>query len=238
MNCTQHPLCFYSTILIIFMLCPTEAQNIFNMDEPLPTLTVLPSDNQPDLSSLRSAIPGEPIVDYPIFSNIPQTSFNCTDKVDNGYYADLETRCQGFHVCSEIVPGQFLRYSFLCPNGTLFQQQFNICQWWYYVDCNQSPQFYPQQEGQKSYKSRSEMMEGNGVYKKIRTKQPDNFGSRRTRGKVSDEIQQNRRGSVKRGKRQRNKNHHHRNGKSMAEITEKTVKELEEELLEALYYFV
>ena len=84
-------------------------------------------------------------------------------------------------------------------------------------------------------------MEGNGFYKKIRTKQPDNFGSRRTRGKVSDEIQQNRRGSVKRGERQRNKKHHHRinrNGKSMTEITEKTVKELEEELLEALYYFV
>ena len=28
------------------------------------------------------------------------------------------------------------RYSFLCPNGTLFQQQYFICDWWFNVDCS------------------------------------------------------------------------------------------------------
>ena len=29
------------------------------------------------------------------------------------------------------------RYSFLCPNGTLFNQQYFICDWWFNVDCSQ-----------------------------------------------------------------------------------------------------
>ena len=28
------------------------------------------------------------------------------------------------------------RYSFLCPNGTLFEQQYFICDWWFNVDCS------------------------------------------------------------------------------------------------------
>ena len=28
------------------------------------------------------------------------------------------------------------RYSFLCPNGTLFNQQYFICDWWFNVDCS------------------------------------------------------------------------------------------------------
>ena len=30
------------------------------------------------------------------------------------------------------------KYSFLCPNGTLFNQEYFICDWWFNVDCAES----------------------------------------------------------------------------------------------------
>ena len=38
-----------------------------------------------------------------------------------------------FHVCVGSSPSAF--FSFLCPNGTLFNQQYFICDWWFNVDC-------------------------------------------------------------------------------------------------------
>jgi hypothetical protein len=35
---------------------------------------------------------------------MPDTNFNCRDKILGGYYADPETDCQMFHVCVK-VPG-------------------------------------------------------------------------------------------------------------------------------------
>ena len=32
--------------------------------------------------------------------------------------------------------------AFLCPNGTIFNQQYFVCDWWYNIDCDQQPQFY------------------------------------------------------------------------------------------------
>ena len=32
--------------------------------------------------------------------------------------------------------------SFLCPNGTMFNQQYFVCDWWYNVDCQAQPSFY------------------------------------------------------------------------------------------------
>src|SRR5699024_3629432 len=34
-------------------------------------------------------------------------------------------------------------HSFLCPNGTIFSQEYLICDWWYNVKCEESPRFYP-----------------------------------------------------------------------------------------------
>ena len=34
------------------------------------------------------------------------------------------------------------KYSFVCPNGTVFDQKTFVCNWWYNVDCNSSPNFY------------------------------------------------------------------------------------------------
>ena len=48
-----------------------------------------------------------------------------------GYYADPEMGCQGYHVCLlDPLAGTKYPTSFLCPNGTLFQQQIFNCDWW------------------------------------------------------------------------------------------------------------
>jgi hypothetical protein len=35
----------------------------------------------------------------------------------------------------------FFQYDFLCPNGTLFDQQYFVCNWWFNVDCAQVNSF-------------------------------------------------------------------------------------------------
>lgn len=37
---------------------------------------------------------------YLDFDNLPDTNFSCEGKVIGGYYADIETGCQMFHVCT------------------------------------------------------------------------------------------------------------------------------------------
>ena len=59
-----------------------------------------------------------------------------------GYYADPEASCQSFHICANDGTGGLVKYSFLCPNGTLFNQQYFICDWWFNVDCSQAKDFY------------------------------------------------------------------------------------------------
>ncbi|KAK8742971.1 hypothetical protein OTU49_001458 [Cherax quadricarinatus] len=77
-------------------------------------------------------------VDYPTYSEVPPgLTFTCTDKIP-GYYADPEAQCQVWHWC---VPGG-RRYSFLCPNQTLFNQLYRVCDWWFNVDCSGSPDNY------------------------------------------------------------------------------------------------
>ncbi|EEZ97295.1 cuticular protein analogous to peritrophins 1-J isoform X2 [Tribolium castaneum] len=91
--------------------------------------------NEEDLVFYQG-VTGKPGVDFPVLSHIPRTTFNCRN-VDSGYYADLETDCQVFHICEE---GK--KISFLCPNGTIFQQSELICEWWFKVNCTDSPNFY------------------------------------------------------------------------------------------------
>lgn len=82
-----------------------------------------------------------PVNDYPIFVNPPETSFLCDSQIE-GYYADPESDCQAFHICANDGNSGLLKYSFLCPNGTLFNQQYFICDWWFNVDCAQAEGFY------------------------------------------------------------------------------------------------
>lgn len=87
---------------------------------------------------LRKAIRGEPGQDYPIFGTIPSTSFRCSQQQWPGYYADVEARCQVFHICQEDGRSD----AFLCPNGTIFSQQNFVCVWWFDFDCNSAPDLY------------------------------------------------------------------------------------------------
>ena len=86
---------------------------------------------------LEKAIPGVPGEDYPIYAEVPESGFTCDGQVDGGYYADPEAECQVFHICTADGAGGLSQYSFLCPNGTLFNQQYFICDWWFNVDCSQ-----------------------------------------------------------------------------------------------------
>ena len=43
---------------------------------------------------LEKAVPGTPGEDYPIYAEVPETSFSCDGQVEGGYYADPEAECQ------------------------------------------------------------------------------------------------------------------------------------------------
>ncbi|XP_068226837.1 titin-like [Palaemon carinicauda] len=87
-----------------------------------------------------AGIPGRAGRDYPILSYIPLTSFGCDLVADYpGYYADMEAGCQVFHICHR--SGR--QDSFLCPNGTIFNQKYFVCDWWYNFACEDAPFFYP-----------------------------------------------------------------------------------------------
>ena len=43
-----------------------------------------------------------------------------------------------FHVCEE---NSYFK-SFLCPNGTIFNQKYLVCDWWYKVNCSQSSKYF------------------------------------------------------------------------------------------------
>ncbi|XP_042216151.1 U-scoloptoxin(01)-Cw1a-like [Homarus americanus] len=72
----------------------------------------------------------------PFLEAVPVTSFSCVDR-PYGYYADLEANCQAFHVCLND-----LKWSFLCPNQTLFNQEYFVCDHPINVDCTVADTFY------------------------------------------------------------------------------------------------
>ncbi|KAG7167165.1 U-scoloptoxin(01)-Er1a-like 9, partial [Homarus americanus] len=84
-----------------------------------------------DYDEATNAIPGEPGKDYPIHSFIPSTSFSCSDKLP-GFYADEGSSCQVWHYCKT----DGLKESFLCPNGTIYNQANRVCEWWFNVSCD------------------------------------------------------------------------------------------------------
>ncbi|KAF6204990.1 hypothetical protein GE061_019157 [Apolygus lucorum] len=89
-----------------------------------------------------SKIPGNPGVDYPLFKSVPPTNFHCGNvPYAPGMYANVETGCQAYHVCHDGREGHE-GASFLCANGTLFNQKEFTCDWWYNVDCGEAQKFY------------------------------------------------------------------------------------------------
>ncbi|KAF6204083.1 hypothetical protein GE061_002423 [Apolygus lucorum] len=76
--------------------------------------------------------------EYPTFNEVPKgLSFTCQTRIP-GYYADPEAQCQVWHWCTPTGA----MYSFLCPNGTVFNQAVRVCDWWFNVDCPDAPNKY------------------------------------------------------------------------------------------------
>ncbi|KAJ9579965.1 hypothetical protein L9F63_004348, partial [Diploptera punctata] len=98
-----------------------------------PTTTqIFPAPNS------EGGTPGRPGIDYPIYSSIPETTFNCKNQRYKGFFGDPDTSCQVWHYC-DLNGGQA---SFLCPNGTVFSQVGLTCDWWFNVRCSSTPQLY------------------------------------------------------------------------------------------------
>merc|ERR1712117_518902 len=100
------------------------------------------SDASGALDMLQNAIPGVPGEDYPIYAEVPESGFTCDGQVDGGYYSDPEAECQVFHICTADGAGGLAKYSFLCPNGSLFNQNYFICDWWFNFDCSTAADLY------------------------------------------------------------------------------------------------
>merc|ERR1719242_777308 len=100
------------------------------------------SDAADPLAMLQASIPGVPGEDYPIYAEVPESGFVCDGQVDGGYYADPEAQCQVFHICTGDGAGGLSQYSFLCPNGTVFNQNYFICDWWFNFDCAEAEGLY------------------------------------------------------------------------------------------------
>ncbi|XP_037787699.1 uncharacterized protein LOC119583299 [Penaeus monodon] len=103
--------------------------------------STLDQQERDPIAALAANIPGGgvPGEDYPILASVPDTGFSCEEQEFPGYYADTapEAGCQVFHICQ--FDGR--QDAFLCPNGTLFNQQYFVCDWWFNVDCAASEQF-------------------------------------------------------------------------------------------------
>ncbi|XP_042878854.1 mucin-5AC-like isoform X2 [Penaeus japonicus] len=83
--------------------------------------------------------PTLPILDM---DNLPATNFTCKEKVIGGYYADVYTGCQMFHVCTLDEKGEIHDYKFRCLMGTVFDQETRVCERADDVDCTKSESFF------------------------------------------------------------------------------------------------
>jgi len=111
-------------------------------DAPLSNYAANDAPGDDNLAMLEKSIPGVPGQDYPILAEVPDSQFTCDGQVDGGYYADPEAQCQVFHICTADGQGGLTKYSFLCPNGTIFNQNYFICDWWFNFDCSEAEGLY------------------------------------------------------------------------------------------------
>jgi len=127
----------------IFFLSSPPLQTLFKMKFVFALLvTIVANVLGDDFDTLAETIPGVAGDDYPIFAEVPDTGFACDGQTDGGYYADTEAECQAFHICANDGQGSLTKYSFLCPNGTIFNQNYFICDWWFNVDCSLAEGLY------------------------------------------------------------------------------------------------
>lgn len=134
------PANFLVTFAVGLLIDMVSAQNVRpqvpGVWDALDQLRGHPSLPTPDITDLFYNV--QPGVDFPVYSEIPKTSFDCKKLYKSGYFADPEAQCQVFHRCDQ----EYTQTSYLCPNMTLFNQITLTCVWWYDVDCNQAKNFY------------------------------------------------------------------------------------------------
>ncbi|XP_046440723.1 mucin-5AC-like isoform X2 [Daphnia pulex] len=75
-------------------------------------------------------------------ASIGSSGFSCEGKVIGGYYADIASKCQMFHVCTLGQEGEIQDIKFLCLAGTVFDQETRVCERVDEVDCANSEAFY------------------------------------------------------------------------------------------------
>lgn len=92
----------------------------------------------PTMAIKYGATRGKPFIDYPAYSSIPKTNFECKKQRYKGFFGDPESECQAWHYC-DLNGG---KSSFLCPNGTIFSQAALTCDWWFNVKCESTTQLY------------------------------------------------------------------------------------------------
>merc|ERR1711881_676082 len=119
-----------------------DAQPAYGADQGQYLGSASDSGADDNLAMLQGAIPGVPGEDYPIYAEVPETAFACDGHVDGGYYDDGEAECQVFHIRTADGAGGLAKYSFLCPNGTIFNQNYFICDWWFNFDCAEAEGLY------------------------------------------------------------------------------------------------
>lgn len=66
-----------------------------------------------------------------------KTNFSCEAR-PSGYYADVDTGCELYHMCDE--SGR--KFTYACPNTTLFQQRMLVCDHWFMVNCSKAENDY------------------------------------------------------------------------------------------------
>jgi hypothetical protein len=122
---------------------PSDAQPAYGGDQDIyQGAASSPAGSDDNIAMLEKAIPGVPGEDYPIYAEVPESGFSCEGQIDGGYYADPEAECQVFHICTADGAGGLSQYSFLCPNGTVFNQNYFICDWWFNFDCSEAEGLY------------------------------------------------------------------------------------------------
>ncbi|XP_035208719.1 U-scoloptoxin(01)-Cw1a-like [Stegodyphus dumicola] len=75
----------------------------------------------------------------PFYESPPPTSFSCEGR-PYGYYADPEANCQVFHICTGAFGNN--KFTFLCPNQTVFNQAYLVCDYPWNVDCSTADGLY------------------------------------------------------------------------------------------------
>ncbi|KAH6924759.1 hypothetical protein HPB50_023794 [Hyalomma asiaticum] len=115
---------FYQAFVISVLIAVVVTVAILSVVAALPI-----DEEQVRGESPQSAYLGLPSGSDNIISPI-DISFSCAHR-SLGYYADVGNDCKIFHVCNPVLlsDGQIamMQYSFVCPNGTLFDQQTLTC---------------------------------------------------------------------------------------------------------------